>query len=375
MNINIYGSVSTAISYGSVTRNIVHALAQMEQYHPDSGNLLFCHNIEGNQQSYAKWEEDTVGLAIKRSQFWDTSAPCLKIFHANQLKTFINTKGRLVGFPIWETDRFSDDEWRQLVRLDGLVVASQWAKNICDEQGVSAEVPVTIAPLGVDRTLFNENIIPKDNDISRDTATKFICNGKWECRKGHNVILEAFDLAFKRTDDVVLVMNCFNQFIGQQRNDEWALYYKTGKNPEKVFVLDKFLDTQLNVANLMASCDVGLFCSRAEGWNLGLMEMMSMGKHVITTNVTAHTEFANNKNAMLVQCDKMEPANDGVFFSGQQGNWFCMEEDQIEQIAAHMRLCHELKQSGQLGVNIDGIETAKKYPWSETARKCLEALR
>ena len=63
----------------------------------------------------------------------------------------------------------------------------------------------------------------------------------------------------------------------------------------------------------MAGADCGIFLSRAEGWNLGLLEMMAMGKPVITTNYSGHTEFATPANALLVEVPEVEPAKDGVF--------------------------------------------------------------
>ena len=63
----------------------------------------------------------------------------------------------------------------------------------------------------------------------------------------------------------------------------------------------------------MAGADCGVFLSRAEGWNLGLLEMMAMGKPVITTNYSGHTEFATPANALLVEVPEVEPAKDGVF--------------------------------------------------------------
>ena len=39
----------------------------------------------------------------------------------------------------------------------------------------------------------------------------------------------------------------------------------------------------------MAEAHCGVFPARSEGWNLGLVEMLSMGRHVIATDYSAHT--------------------------------------------------------------------------------------
>ena len=57
-----------------------------------------------------------------------------------------------------------------------------------------------------------------------------------------------------------------------------------------------------------------------EGWNLGLLECMSVGLNVIATAYSAHTEFATEANCRLVRVDETEPAHDGQWCKGQ-GNW------------------------------------------------------
>ena len=184
--------------------------------------------------------------------------------------------------------------------------------------------------------------------------------------------LAAFERAFVPTDDVSLIVNAHNHFIGPKRNEDWAVYFKTSKLANKIFVLDKYLETQANVSNLMASCDVACFLSRAEGWNLGALEAMSMGMPLITTNCTAHTEFCTKENCYLVECDELEPANDGVFFDGF-GQWNSLSDKQIDATVSYMRHCYDLKRAGKLEKNMAGIETAKHFSWLETARKCAEA--
>ena len=56
----------------------------------------------------------------------------------------------------------------------------------------------------------------------------------------------------------------------------------------------------------MAKTDCGVFPARAEGWNLELLEMMSCNKPVIATNYSAHTEFCDDKNCMLIDIEDME---------------------------------------------------------------------
>jgi hypothetical protein len=103
--------------------------------------------------------------------------------------------------------------------------------------------------------------------------------------------------------------------------------------------------------------------------------MMSCGKHVITTNYSAHTEFCNNQNAMLIDVDNLETAFDGVFFDGKCGFWAELSDNQKEETISHMRLVHKKKQNGELNINVDGIQTAEKFSWQNSAKGILNATR
>jgi glycosyltransferase involved in cell wall biosynthesis len=124
----------------------------------------------------------------------------------------------------------------------------------------------------------------------------------------------------------------------------------------------------------MASTDCGIFPSRAEGWNLELLEMMSCGKHVIATDYSAHTEFCTQENSLLVTIEEKETAYDGKWFTGNCGEWAKLGDNQVEQMVVHMRDIHKRKQSDSLGINKGGVATAKKFSWSNSAAKAIEAI-
>ena len=117
-----------------------------------------------------------------------------------------------------------------------------------------------------------------------------------------------------------------------------------------------------DVAQIIANSDCGLYLSRAEGWNLELLETMSMNKPVIATNYSAHTEYCTNNNCNLVDIDSTEPAYDGKAFL-RQGNWAKITQKQIDQTIEYMRyLYHNNIKTNQLGV-----ETAQKFSWKNSA--------
>ena len=349
------------LGYGIAGINIMDALSKMGH------NVAI--SVLGQPQvphSYSESFKD----AVNNGQKPDFEAPCIRIWHQNDMSLFIGN-GLKIGFPIFELDTFTDIEIHHLSYPDKLFVCSQWAKDIVVKELESktgkknAADDVYVVPLGVDRDIFRENISPRKETV-------FFNCGKWEKRKGHDIIHEAFARAFTSDDNVELWMMCENPFFESEQNFHWEREYRGSKLGDKVRIIPR-QPTQQEVHEIMSQVDCGVFPSRAEGWNLELLEMMSCGKHVIATDYSAHTEFCNSDNCKLVSIDETEPAEDGVWFFGQ-GEWAKIGDKQIDQIAEHMKAIHELKQKDELKINQEGIDTAKKFSWNNAAMEIVNAL-
>jgi glycosyltransferase involved in cell wall biosynthesis len=191
--------------------------------------------------------------------------------------------------------------------------------------------------------------------------------------QGHDFLLQAFCHAFAPGDHFVLKLLCRNGALADQANDSWASIFLGSRIGAKVQIVPR-LATQRQVAAELASSDCGVFPSRAEGWNFGLLECMSIGLSVIATNYSAHTEYAEPANCRLVEVDETEPARTGEVVWGQ-GNWATLGPAQMEQMVLHLREVHRLKQEGALARNDGGIATAHAYNWRRTALAVLRALQ
>ena len=297
----------------------------------------------------------------KEAEF-DWSETCIKIWHQNGLHETVG-QGNRIGFPIFELNRFTNEEKLSVSSCDGIFVCSKWAKDIVKDQTTTQYVKVV--PLGVDRSIFHEN-----NNVKRPATIFFNC-GKWEVRKGHDIIKECFEKAFNQNDNVELWMMCENPFLGEKNND-WINYYKSSSLANKIRFIPR-QKSHRDVYNIMRQVDVGVFPVRAEGWNLELLELLSCGKHVITTDYSGHTEFTNRNNSRIINTDKLEPAQDGIWFHGQ-GNWAKLGDPQKDQLITHMRELHQQKKDSELDINLAGIETAIKFSWENTAEEIINGL-
>lgn len=289
------------------------------------------------------------------------SGDTLKIWHQHGLHESVACGGIYTGFPIFELNCFTGTEKRSMRHCDRLFVCSEWAKNVVEDQ--LPGMPVSVIPLGVDREIFNEH-----NNSHRPQTVFFNC-GKWEIRKGHDILVGAFNRAFTAKDDVELWMMCDNPFIGEDGNTEWINRYKRSALGDKIRFIPR-QKTHQDVYNIIRQVDCGVFPARAEGWNLELLECLSCGKNVIATNYAGHSEFLNNKNSFMVDVNRLIPAHDGIWFFSQ-GEW---AEPNFDQLVSNMRKVHSLKQDGELGINLEGIATAKQFSWANSARKILSEM-
>lgn len=287
------------------------------------------------------------------------NSPSVRIYHQYDVHPRVG-KGLHAGFPIFELDNFFQYELSSMELCDILITCSKWGANILEKFFPNKNI--SVVPLGVNRSIFKE--VPQ----SKLKPTIFLNVGKWEFRKGHDFIIECFRAAFTPKDNVELWMMCDNQFLKPEQVKFWTNLYM---HP-KVKLIPK-AKTHENVAYIMGQADIGIFPARAEGWNLELLEMMSMGKHVICTNYSGHTEFANELNAKLINCSNMTKAIDNIWFHGN-GSWLDLGQDQFDQTINHMKNLHNAKQDGNLGVNINGILTSEKFSWENSARKLCQVL-
>mgnify|MGYP003110231707 FL=1 len=359
-NINLSAPINQ-LGYGVAGLNIANALAELKH----TISLFVIGNVDVPEQYHEGLKQ-----MISNSRMPDWNAPSIRLWHQHDMTQFVG-RGKKYGFPIFELNRFSDLELHHLSYLDHWLVTSEWSKSIIvdqlkkfhDEDHLKENT--SVIPLGVDRSIFREA-------VSHRNETVFFNCGKWEVRKGHDILVKAFNEAFNQDDNVELWMMCDNPFYSEEENFKWERLYRSSALGDKVRVVPR-QPSQQDVYNVMSQADCGVFPARAEGWNLELLEMMSCGKQVIATNYASHTEFCNEDNCMLVNTDELEDAHDGKWFRGQ-GKWASIKEEQITQIAEHMRAVHEKKKKDELNINQAGVDTAKQFSWLNSAKKIIEAI-
>ena len=364
MFINLVAPINQ-LGYGVVGLNILKALVEL-------GHTVSLFPIGEIKVENSRPLIELVQKCVSNAAFFMPDAPSIRIWHQHDLAMFPG-KGRRIGWPIFELDKFTDQEGHHLSNVDELWVCSKWAKDVIVANHIG--VPTKVVPLGVDHSVFYRDAAA-GNARPYDTRSKtvFINVGKWEVRKGHNELLEAFNKAFEPTDNVELLMVNDNPFIGLE-NEQWAAKYITSKNGALIKIMPR-VQSQNELRALFNQVDWGVFPSHAEGWNLEPLELMACGVPSILTDYSGHTQFASELNSLRLPITGKAPAIDGKWFNGQ-GHWASFS---VDTLASLLKRAHHITHFGQhdgKGHNEWSDETLKSsriWSWENTARLVVEEL-
>lgn len=352
--INLHCPISTKTGYGTTSLNIMKALIN-NQYDIRLFPIGAC-DVDSNE------DRNLVAGCINNGIFnWKKDHPCLKIWHQFDLCNRIGS-GKYGALIFFEADKLKPQEINMINNLDVVFVASKWAKTILLQNNIN--IPIVVSPLAVDTDIFSPIVDPNK---SQDKYV-FINIGKWEVRKGHDFLVEAFNKAFSSEDNVELWMINHNIFLSKEDNKIWENLYTSSPLGSKIKILPR-ATTHKDLAAIINLADCGIFPARAEGWNNEILEVMGMDKPIITTNYSAHTEYCTVDNSFLIDIDKLVSAKDDKFFDGY-GNWADLGDHQLEQTIELMKKVY----SQNIRKNTEGLKTAKNYTWSKTAQILAKEL-
>lgn len=359
MFLNLVAPVNS-LGYGVTGFNVLKSLVEAG------------HNVSyfpiGQPQWGSKPKDNFIEKCFNNSKTFNPDAPSIRIWHQNDLAMFPGG-GERIGWPIFELNKLTMVEAHHLMSVDRLFVCSQWAKDVLLAELGKDAPPIDVVPLGVDPDVFYvDEKAQREREYWTQKKTVFINAGKWEVRKGHRELLEAFCKAFKPDDPVELWMLNENPFIGPE-NENWKTQYIASPMGGSIKILPR-VNTQDKLRQWFNKVDFGVFPAHAEGWNLEILELMACGVPSIVTNYSGHTEFCNEANSFLVEPNGMETAQDGKWFHGQ-GEWCTFE---VDDLVDAMLAAHDAKQSGKNERREACLETAQRLTWTNTVRTIEEVL-
>lgn len=320
-------------------------------------------SISVHNESIYRW--------LKNRETFDPKNPSLMIFDSGFLTQFSGTPR--IGFVVTETDGFDPVQLAAIKSLDAVLVPSEWGRRVLRMHGIESQV----VNEGYDQNEFH--IAPTPDGI-----IKFCHIGKFEVRKGSMQVLQCFFDALEN-EDAILEMHCENPFkedwsgeVFRWLNSLGFRYKGTGIYSQSVYMPDSTwtragLKIELrssqaeNLAAVYAGSDCGIFPSRGEGFGLPILECLATGVPSIVGNWTGQSEYLGDSYPKELTLENFysEPANDGVWYHGNRGNWNVPNDAElIEKIRWSYHNVREFRSTKQWA-----METARlrEYTWDAAA--------
>jgi glycosyltransferase involved in cell wall biosynthesis/GR25 family glycosyltransferase involved in LPS biosynthesis len=204
---------------------------------------------------------------------------------------------RLIALFMWEEFPVASEHVAMLnEHFDAIVTTARFVVKILVDSGI--RIPIHLIGLSPDLTDLlsirqRRRLPPRDHE-----PFCFLHVSACVPRKGLDALLIAYALAFRRGDNVRLVIkglpNAFNipaTMIARMRDADPDL-------PD-IVVIDQLID-RTRMLELYESADAVVLPTRGEGFNLPAAEALAAGLKLIVTGYSGHLDFCNAGNCRLL---------------------------------------------------------------------------
>ena len=281
-----------------------------------------------------------------------------------------------IGYTFFENE-LNSKSIENASRFDLVLGGSSWCRDRMLEKGID-NCDVLIQ--GIDPHIH----YPIEDTDQRDDFVIF-SGGKFELRKGQDLVLKAVKILQEKYDNIKLV-NCwyniwpesmklmaYSEHIRFQYREcrwqdlMWQVYMENGLDTSRVQTCE-LIPKELQ-RELYRQTDLGVFPNRCEGGtNLVLMEYMACGKPVVASYASGHKDVVTGENALLL--NELSPLR----IAGSDGNlWASWEEPSLDELVAKIEYAyHHRAQIREIGRRAG--EDMKRYTWRHTAEHLLNLL-
>jgi len=347
------------LSFGQVS------LCVLKEFHKRGLEpCLFPINEDISAYSFDKEFVDWLKACIKKSpEKHKRDNPSIMLWHLNAtaLQT-VSSRSLLLSF--YELDSPTPAEINIASNFSKLAFTSKHSASIFSEYGLKPEY----IPLGFDNNHFKK----LDKKYYDDGRIVFNLCGKLEKRKRHNKIIRAWAKKFGNNKKYHLQCAIHNPFIAKEMPSLISRILE-GKNYFNIQFLNH-MSKNITYNDFLNSGDIILGLSGGEGWGLPEFHSVAMGKHSVIMNATGYTEWASEKNSVLVTPSSKISSVDGVFFNEgaeyNQGKIYDFDDDSF------IHACEEaVKRVESNKTNEEGLKLQKEFTYSKTADKILELIK
>lgn len=239
--------------------------------------------------------------------------------------------GALAAIVPWEFGSVPKDWVTDInANVDELWVPSTHVRQMYVDGGVPAE-RVVVIPNGVDINTFHPAHVHPDKPQRSRHAVRFLYVGGITMRKGWDVLLDAWDMAFDGRDDVMLsIKAAIAHGAYGTLNERLRTRSQADRLPRVELIAEDFDTARL--AALYRSSDVFVAPYRGEGFAMPVLEAMASGLPVITTAGGPTDEFCPPEAGWRIRARRKPMGGDHVDHLETVGTPWLLEPDRAHLV-------------------------------------------
>jgi glycosyltransferase involved in cell wall biosynthesis len=278
--------------------------------------------------------------------------------------------GKWIVYKPWEFTSIPG-EWFDLLenQADEVWVPSWFVWRCFVDSGISPH-KVHVVPHGVNPKNFNP--LAKATRLHTSKSFKFIFVGGTIWRKGIDILLDAYARAFRRADDVSLVIkDVASDSFYRAHNARERIRELQGDAaaPEIVYLTQDVIDSE--VAGLYTACDCLVHPFRGEGFALPVIEAMACALPVIVPRGGPCDDYCSDDTTYWIP-SRTEPVTGWTNMMPEQPS---VLEPDIQVLSETMRHVFEHRDEARIKGVAGGKFILENYTWQNAARIANERFR
>lgn len=278
--------------------------------------------------------------------------------------------GRWAFFQPWEYGSLPRAWLEPALRADEVWAYSRPVRDVYVEAGVPAE-RVHVVPLGIDPTVFRPGCVPAS--LPPGPGFRFLFVGGTIRRKGIDILLAAFERAFRPGEDVGLVIQDMGTRSFYRGQTARAAIAGLGERGYHVDHREQPLAPEA-LAGLYAACDCVVQPYRGEGFALPVAEALACGLPVIVTGAGPALDYTSEETVYRISARRVDMPEDRVGEVETVGRPWLWEPD-VDVLADLLRRVASDPAAARAKGAAAARSIRERFTWDHTAAAVVERLR
>jgi glycosyltransferase involved in cell wall biosynthesis len=252
-------------------------------------------------------------------------------------------------------------------QADEVWVPSVYVRRSYVEGGIRPD-KVHVIPHGVRPAIFHPAVTPLPLATAKRFRFLFVGGTLW--RKGIDILLDAYTRAFRRRDDVCLVIKDIgvnSYYRGHTAGEQIRHLQQDPDAPEILYMTEEVTDNE--IARIYTACDCLVHPYRGEGFALPVAEAMACALPVIVTRGGACDDYCGDDHAYWLPA-RLTPITIGIEMMAPA----CVLEPDRDALIAQLQHVFTHRDEGRQKGRTASQHILSHFTWEQAARAVLRRL-